>query len=220
LTDRHLIFIEPTGLKETWVLYHHIQSVDRQPLTTKGYPLIIDTKTFQQLCLIIPRETDCHDVIETINLFSKPDKYEDLYGFNYKPNTEGFPQTRGWNLYDPLIEYDRMEVPSDLWKHTNLNQSYEMCETYSSVLYVPAEADPSVILGSAKFRSKGRLPVLSYFCSNKKSALCRCSQPLSYITRRSPEDEAMIQCIIDANPNSSFLYLLDTRPKVLIAIFL
>ena len=42
-----------------------------------------------------------------------------------------------------------------------------MCETYSSVLYVPSGAENSVILGSAKFRSKGRLPVLSYYHSKE-----------------------------------------------------
>ena len=43
-----------------------------------------------------------------------------------------------------------------------------MCETYSNSLYVPACADNSVVQGSAKFRSKGRLPVLSYYYPPKK----------------------------------------------------
>ena len=54
------------------VLYHHIHSVERQSLTTKGYPLVIETKTFRQLCMIIPRESDCHDIMETITSFSQP----------------------------------------------------------------------------------------------------------------------------------------------------
>ena len=56
------------------VLYHHISSVERQPLTTKGYPLVISCKTFQQLYLIIPRESDCLDTIETIHMFAQPRK--------------------------------------------------------------------------------------------------------------------------------------------------
>lgn len=213
LTDRHLIFIEPTGMKETWVLYHHILSCDRQALTTKGYPLVIDTKTFQQLCLIIPRESDIVNIIETINLFSQPEKYEALYAFQYIPNLSSFPRTLGWNLYDPIIEYGRMGIDEN-WKVTHLNATYELCETYSNILYVPAKVDDSVIMGSAKFRGKGRLPVLSYYYKPKNSSLCRCSQPLTYITRRSVEDEAMIQAIIDTNSNSSFMYLIDTRPKL------
>lgn len=43
-----------------------------------------------------------------------------------------------------------------------------MCPTYSAHLYVPAGADDTVVRGSAKFRSKGRLPVLSYYYGPKK----------------------------------------------------
>ena len=46
------------------MLYHHISSTERLPLTTRGYPIIIWTKMFHQLHLIIPRESDCVDVID------------------------------------------------------------------------------------------------------------------------------------------------------------
>lgn len=54
------------------VLYHHIYTVERLPLTTRGYPIVIETKTFQQLHLIIPKENECLDVIATINIFARP----------------------------------------------------------------------------------------------------------------------------------------------------
>ena len=38
----------------------------------------------------------------------------------------------------------------------------QLCDTYPRHLYVPASATTPVLLGSAKFRSKARLPVLSY----------------------------------------------------------
>ena len=47
-----------------------------------------------------------------------------------------------------------------------------------------------------------------------QTALCRCSQPLGGLTKRSLEDEQMIQAIVDANPNENFMYCVDTRPKV------
>ena len=43
-----------------------------------------------------------------------------------------------------------------------------MCPTYSAHLYVPAGADDTIVRGSAKFRSKGRLPVLSFYYAPKK----------------------------------------------------
>ena len=111
------------------------------------------------------------------------DTYRELYAFNFTPSSDGFVQSSGWNLYDPTVEYSRMGVPNEYWSCTELNKDYEastctvklvvlscvlqLCETYSSTLFVPAKAEKSVVLGSAKFRSKGRLPVLSYYCQAK-----------------------------------------------------
>lgn len=88
LTPAYIIFIEPTGVKETWVcfvtmatillswllqvLYHHVSSVERLPLTTKGYPLIIKCHTFLILHLVFPRESECVNVIDTIKILSHP----------------------------------------------------------------------------------------------------------------------------------------------------
>ncbi len=50
--------------------------------------------------------------------------------------------------------------------------------------------------------------------STSQTALCRSSQPLVGLRSRSVEDEQMVQAIVDANPNSEFIYVIDTRPKV------
>ena len=47
-----------------------------------------------------------------------------------------------------------------------------------------------------------------------QSAICRSAQPLSGVSKRSTDDEQMVQAILQANPNSSFMYIIDTRPKV------
>lgn len=78
---------------------------------------------------------------------------------------------------------------------------------------MPALATTSVLIGSSRFRSKGRLPVLTYLHHNK-AAICRCSQPLSGFSARCLEDEQMLNCILKTNPNSKFMYVVDTRPKV------
>lgn len=54
------------------------------------------------------------------------EKYEDLFAYQYKPSTEGIPQSSGWNLYDAVAEYGRMGVPNAHWKQTPLNQNYEV----------------------------------------------------------------------------------------------
>ena len=38
----------------------------------------------------------------------------------------------------------------------------QLCDTYPSLLYVPSIATTPVLVGSSKFRSRGRLPALSY----------------------------------------------------------
>ena len=47
-----------------------------------------------------------------------------------------------------------------------------------------------------------------------QAALCRCSQPLSGFSARCVEDEQLLNCIVQANPNAKFMYVVDTRPRV------
>ncbi|KAK5936411.1 hypothetical protein CgunFtcFv8_027725 [Champsocephalus gunnari] len=73
---------------------------------------------------------------------------------------------------------------------------------------------PPIIVGSARFRSRGRFPALSYFHQDTLAAVCRCSQPLSGFSGRCQEDEAMLQALMRANPGSDYIYVVDTRPKL------
>lgn len=43
-----------------------------------------------------------------------------------------------------------------------------MCDTYPSVLYLPTAASNPVLIGSARFRSRGRLPALSFLYKKTK----------------------------------------------------
>jgi hypothetical protein len=110
-------------------------------------------------------------------------------------------------------EYARMGVPNNQWEISTLNSNYELCDTYAKVLYFPASASSVILKGSASFRSRGRLPVLSYLHSNGAS-ICRCAQPLAGFNTRCVEDEQLMQCILSTNPKSKFMYVVDTRPKV------
>lgn len=94
-----------------------------------------------------------------------------------------------------------------------MNKDYTVCDTYPNMLFVPSAAETAMLFGSSRFRSKGRLPALTYLHANKAS-ICRCSQPLSGFSARCMEDEQMLQEIRKTNPNSSILYVVDTRPRV------
>lgn len=54
------------------VLYTHIASVEKQPLTTTGSPLHIKCKHFLVITFVIPKERDCYNVYQTLLKLSLP----------------------------------------------------------------------------------------------------------------------------------------------------
>ncbi|XP_036436217.1 myotubularin-related protein 8 isoform X1 [Colossoma macropomum] len=216
LTATHLIYVEQANndRKETWVLHHHISSVEKLPLTASGCSLLIHCKTFQLLHLLMPREREAQDVFQSLLRLSQPVKVEELYAFLYNPQQSEAERTAGWSLVDMATDFSRMGLPNELWEISHINSSYELCSTYPSVLGLPKSASVATVTGSAKFRSRGRLPALSYYHKDTQAAICRCSQPLSGLSSRCIEDEQMLQAISQANPNCPFIYVVDTRPKL------
>nr|XP_042140895.1 myotubularin-related protein 6 isoform X3 [Peromyscus maniculatus bairdii] len=213
LTATHLLFIDAQQ-KETWILHHHIASVEKLALTTSGCPLVIQCKNFRIVHFIVPRERDCHDIYNSLLQLSKQAKYEDLYAFSYNPKQNDSERLKGWEVIDLAREYKRMGVPNGKWKLCDANRDYKVCETYPKELYVPKSATPPMIMGSSNFRSKGRLPVLSYCWQGTEAVICRCSQPLSGFSARCLEDEKLLKAISTANSGNNYMYVVDTRPKL------
>lgn len=66
----------------------------------------------------------------------------------------------------------------------------------------------------ANFRSRNRLPVLSWIHPQSLATITRCSQPLCGVSgKKSPEDESYINAIMDANPQFHKLTIFDARPS-------
>ena len=103
---------------------------------------------------------------------SRPREVTDLYCLSYNPKGE-MRQSTGWHFHDLRAEFQRQGVPNKNWSVCTLNSDWRLCPTYPQYLFVPALASPEVVEGSAKFRSKGRLPVLTYLHQNGAS-LIRC----------------------------------------------
>lgn len=131
-----------------------------------------------------------HTLTLYLSFTHSPEVYGELYAFQYRPDSSTLKQRSGWMVYDAEAEYRRMGVPNEHWTATKLNENYEvcccyhlphvaildfslhifcfflqLCDTYSCDLYVPTCATNETIMGSAKFRSKGRLPILSFYYS-------------------------------------------------------
>ncbi|XP_067322678.1 myotubularin-related protein 6 [Anolis sagrei] len=213
LTATHLLFID-SNQKEIWILHHHIAAVEKLALTTSGCPLVIQCKNFRVVHFIVPRERDCHDIYNSLLQLSRPARYDELYAFSYNPKQKEAERVQGWELIDLADEYNRMGVPNSDWQLSDANRDYKICETYPRELYVPRSASKPIIVGSSKFRSKGRFPVLSYYHKDNEAAICRCSQPLSGFSARCLEDEHMLQAISKTNPTNHYMYVVDTRPKL------
>ncbi|KAM6953572.1 myotubularin-related protein 7a [Aplochiton taeniatus] len=216
LTGTHTIFVQNESeiRTETWVLHSLVCSVQKQALTASGYPLLIHSKNFQILHFLIPVEKDCHDVFASLLRLSQPEQYEELYCFSYNPNIDKEERQHQWDLLDLKAEYSRMGIPNSLWKLSPVNREYKVSDTYPAELYVPKSASPPVIIGSSKFRSRGRFPTLAYYCKENHATICRSSQPLSGFSARCVEDEQMLEAIVRSNPHSDFMYVVDTRPKL------
>uniref|UniRef100_A0AAQ4REC3 Myotubularin related protein 7a n=1 Tax=Gasterosteus aculeatus aculeatus TaxID=481459 RepID=A0AAQ4REC3_GASAC len=216
LTATHTIFVENEAAvrSETWVLHSLVCSVEKQAATASGCSLLVRCKNFQVLHFVVPRERECHDVHLSLQRLSQPERCEELYCFSYKPNVDEEERRREWDFLDLKADYSRMGLPNSLWKLSPVNQHYKVSDTYPADLFVPQSATPPVIVGSSKFRSRGRFPTLSYYSKENHAAICRSSQPLSGFSARCLEDEQMLEAILRSNPRSDFMYVVDTRPKL------
>lgn len=135
-----------------------------------------------------------------------------MYAFLYQADYDR--PLNGWDFTDLTGEYRRLLADSREWVVTDANKKYELCPTYGAKLYVPAGVNKTVIAGCAKFRSKGRLPALSYVHKNK-AFICRCSQPYSGVqAKRSMDDEIMLAAMHRTNPSGLETIIVDTRPRI------
>ncbi|ETL89758.1 hypothetical protein L917_11344, partial [Phytophthora nicotianae] len=121
----------------------------------------------------------------------------------------------GWRIYDAVAEFQRLGISSSTnrWRLSYVNEQYELCSTYPSILAVPASVSDSVLAVASKFRSKGRIPVLSWRDRHTGAVICRSSQPLVGLGQKQcDKDVFLIQAIAAANPSSTKLVIIDARP--------
>ncbi|KQK80577.1 Myotubularin-related protein 2 [Amazona aestiva] len=134
-----------------------------------------------------------------------------LFAFEYK---EVFPEN-GWKVYDPTWEYRRQGIPNESWRLTKINERYELCDTYPAILAVPVNIPDEELRRVASFRSRGRIPVLSWIHPESQATITRCSQPMVGVSgKRSKEDEKYLQAIMDSNAQSHKIFIFDARPSV------
>ncbi|GMT17268.1 hypothetical protein PFISCL1PPCAC_8565, partial [Pristionchus fissidentatus] len=210
LTTSHLIFKGESEQKEIWVANNLIHSVERGPLSVAGCPLTVRCKHFQILHLLIRRDKECGDLFDSIRRCSQPLNIEELLAFDHR---DGGEDAKGWSRLEWTIEFTRQGV-DDSWVESDFNKDYAACDTYPERIWVPKTASKQILVGSANFRSKGRLPALTYHHKASNASLCRCENILLN------EDERLMELIARTNGGEGEggepreLLLVDTRPMV------
>eukprot|EP00727_Mastigamoeba_balamuthi_P007541 m51a1_g3407 putative myotubularin isoform x1 (1148) ;mRNA; f:559739-564043 len=120
-----------------------------------------------------------------------------------------------WNLYNPITEFRRIGVPSEQWRLSRLNERFSYCATYPQLLCVPAAFSDRDLEKVFFFRSKGRIPVLTWLHPHNGAALLRCGQPsVGIANQRCPEDERLIEAVGQANGHTSTVSIIDARPRI------
>ena len=90
------------------------------------------------------------------------------------------------------------------------NSEFTVCDTYPSLVLVPKRASAELIAASAKFRSKKRLPCLSWY--SPSASIYRCAQPMTGIMdSHSPEDEDFVGMCRQVGGEGKLLTIFDCR---------
>ncbi|KAK4296338.1 hypothetical protein Pmani_031156 [Petrolisthes manimaculis] len=179
--------------------------VFRRPRTRHNLAALVATRSSQE-------NHSRRMVTEKLLQYAFPASHKlPFFSFEY---CETYPEN-GWSVYEPVAELRRQGLPNESWRITRINEQYEVCETYPAVWAVPAAASDADLRNVAAFRSRGRIPVLSWIHIESQATITRCAQPLVGVSgKRSRDDEAYIQHIMDANAQSHKIFIMDARPSV------
>lgn len=122
---------------------------------------------------------------------------QDLHAFHFKAPQEEI--TTGGLVYDARREFARMgiegknmEGPGSAWRISDINHDYGFAATYPGILCVPRAVTDNILKYGGAFRSKSRIPALTYLHSNGGS-ISRSSQPMVGVqAKRNPQDERLV----------------------------
>lgn len=121
----------------------------------------------------------------------------------------------GWDLYIPEWHFAKYGITTEAslsrWKLVK-NQDWALCPTYPQVICVVSFADCDYLKRLAKFRTKRRLPVLTYLQRRSGCTLWRSSQPKTkFQAYRNQYDVDYLAYIAITCPLKQ-LHIYDARP--------
>ncbi|RYP08287.1 hypothetical protein DL764_002021 [Monosporascus ibericus] len=133
---------------------------------------------------------------------------EKLYAFSYQP-LKAEKSLDGWQLYDPRTEFRRQGISTKSvdrgWRISTINKDYSFSPTYPGLLVVPSKISDNVIKYAGAYRSRQRIPVLTYLHSLNNCSITRSSQPLvGFRGNRSIQDEKLVSACFSASATVEF----------------
>lgn len=175
-------------------------------------------KDYSVLSMDFPIASTAADVYDSLFSLTVLSSVQQLYAFLYTANdAEQKLQGDSWEVYDASSEWKRqgldIEDPECPWRQTNVNASFAIANTYPRKLFVPRKISDSLISHCAKYRSKGRFPVLAYYYKRHNCTITRSSQPMPGITKqRSVQDEKLVETIFASCNKTTHNLIVDARP--------
>lgn len=214
LTPHHLIFshtppISPedqikgviTRPRELWITYPIIAFCTLRPAPAASRQLSsirLRCRDFMFVCFYFVNEHKARDVFESIKQWTcKFSRIDKLYAFSYQPPPPE-KEFNGWELYDPRKEWARQGCldKGKAWRLSEINVNYEFSPTYPALIPVPCSISDNTLNYAGRYRSRARIPALTYFHPVNNCTITRSSQPLVGVRQnRSIQDEKLLSAI-------------------------
>ena len=181
LTDFHMVFcapVEPPAgsdpktppkSRERWLTYpmlSHCTYRPTPPSSRQAPSLRIRCRDFTYVTFNFGDSDSAKEAFEFIKQrTAKLGTVEKLFAFSHKP-LKNEKECNGWQFYDPKAEFRRQgiseKLPDKGWRVTTINKDYTFCDTYPAFLVVPSKISDNVLKYAREFRSRNRVPALSY----------------------------------------------------------
>ncbi|KAI0878425.1 protein-tyrosine phosphatase-like protein [Hypoxylon argillaceum] len=225
LTDHHIIFIHPVTSpdgapvppnapkhRESYIAFPIVSHCIFRPCpSATGRPSSIRLRgrDFSLINFLFRNEIAARDAFEYIRARTcRLGSIEKLYAFSYQPLKSEKP-LNGWTLYDPRAEFRRQGISTKLvdrgWRISLINKDYGFSPTYPALLVVPSKISDNVIKYAGPYRSRARIPVLTYLHSLNNCSITRSSQPLvGFRGNRSIQDEKLVSACFSASATVEF----------------
>lgn len=224
LQDYHLVFCfhpptpegpapagPPPKERQGWTAYHLINQCTFRPTPpSSGIPssIRIRCRDFSFVSFNFADDKQAREAFDFIKSRTcRLGSIEKLYAFKYEaPPPE--KAINGWDLYDARAEFRRQGISEKAadrgWRISSINKDYAFSPTYPATLVVPSKISDNTLKYASTFRSRQRIPVLTYLHPVNNCTITRSSQPFVGLRgKRSIQDERLVSACFSASRDFS-----------------